>query len=257
MANKNTSKNYTKGFVSLLTNSLFLSNFVTSFVIVLLIAAAYYIGVLNTKLSFYDTDGRTEEMGALEEGTNPLENLPGIAKALNLNKSKFASCLESEGIKQKVADQTASGTAIGVNGTPGSFLVNVENGKTIKLRGAVPTSEIIENVDKLLNDTVLDEELFTDAVVTINDGDHIVGTKEAKIFLIEYSDLQCPFCQNFHISAKEAVTQKPRDLAWVYRHFPLDRIHPLARAGAEASECAAEVGGEEAFWKFLDLAFGL
>lgn len=46
-------------------------------------------------------------------------------------------------------------------------------------------------------------------------------------------------------------------VAWVYRHFPLDSIHSKARAEAVATECAAELGGNDAFWQFTDRFFEL
>jgi protein-disulfide isomerase len=42
------------------------------------------------------------------------------------------------------------------------------------------------------------------------------------------------------------------DVLWVYRHFPLEQLHPLADTVAVASECVAEIGGEDAFWVFMD-----
>ena len=45
---------------------------------------------------------------------------------------------------------------------------------------------------------------------------------------------------------------------WVYRHFPIDQLHPVkARKEAAASECAAELGGNDAFWKFADRFYEL
>src|SRR5690606_15113921 len=44
-------------------------------------------------------------------------------------------------------------------------------------------------------------------------------------------------------------------VAWVYRHFPIDTLHPSAPYLAAASECVAELGGNEAFWKFADQIF--
>lgn len=85
--------------------------------------------------------------------------------------------------------------------------------------------------------------------------DHIKGSLEAKVFLIEYSDLECPFCARFHPTAQQAVDEYGGQVAWVYRHFPLDTLHPKARPAAEASECVAELGGEDAFWVFTDAIF--
>jgi len=87
--------------------------------------------------------------------------------------------------------------------------------------------------------------------------DHILGEREAQVYLIEYSDFQCPFCQRFHPVTKQVLEEYDGEVSVVYRHFPLDQIHPLARGAAEASECAAELGGNEAFWGFVDAAFGV
>uniref|UniRef100_A0A7C4XGJ9 Thioredoxin domain-containing protein n=1 Tax=candidate division WWE3 bacterium TaxID=2053526 RepID=A0A7C4XGJ9_UNCKA len=85
--------------------------------------------------------------------------------------------------------------------------------------------------------------------------DHIFGDKSAKFALIEYSDYECPFCKTFHPTAKKAVEEYSGQLMWVYRHFPLEQIHPEARPTALASECVAKLAGEEAFWKFSDEMF--
>lgn len=92
-------------------------------------------------------------------------------------------------------------------------------------------------------------------IPVVSDDDHVRGSREAKLFLIEYSDYQCPFCKSFHPTAQQALDEYGDDLAWVYRHFPLDSIHAKARPTAEASECVAELGGNDAFWSFSDAVF--
>lgn len=84
--------------------------------------------------------------------------------------------------------------------------------------------------------------------------DHVRGNPNAPIVIVEYSDPECPFCKNFHQTMKQVMDAYGADgkIAWVYRHFPLDSIHPKARAEAQAMECAAEIGGNDAFWKFTD-----
>lgn len=88
-----------------------------------------------------------------------------------------------------------------------------------------------------------------------SDKDRIRGSLNADVFLIEYSDFQCPYCQAFDPTAKQAVDEYGDKLAWVYRHFPLDTIHPWARPAANASECVFAQGGNDAFWKFADYVF--
>ena len=88
--------------------------------------------------------------------------------------------------------------------------------------------------------------------------DHIRGDSAAPVTLIEYSDFECPFCKSFHPTVKKLVDESNGQLRWVYRHFPLEELHPVkARKEAVASECAAELGGNDAFWKFADRFFEL
>lgn len=88
--------------------------------------------------------------------------------------------------------------------------------------------------------------------IAVTDSDHIRGDKNAPITIIEYSDFQCPFCQRFHDTMKQVMEAYPNDVRWVYKHFPLDSIHPYARGAAEASECA---GDQDKFWEFTDILY--
>ncbi len=92
-------------------------------------------------------------------------------------------------------------------------------------------------------------------IVPISDEDHIKGSKDAKVILIEYSDLECPYCSTFHATVQQIVDEYGDDIAWVYRHFPLDMIHDKARPAAVASECVAELGGNDSFWAFIGEIF--
>lgn len=85
--------------------------------------------------------------------------------------------------------------------------------------------------------------------------DHVRGERNARVLLIEYSDLECPFCKRFHPTAKQVVDEYKGQVAWVYRHFPLDQIHSKADKEAEAVECAKDQGGDDAFWKLTDKIF--
>lgn len=85
--------------------------------------------------------------------------------------------------------------------------------------------------------------------------DHIFGNPNAEVSLIEYSDFECPFCKRFHETAKQVVQAYGGKVNWVYRHFPLDFHNPAAQREAEAAECAAELGGNKAFWRYTDLIY--
>lgn len=88
----------------------------------------------------------------------------------------------------------------------------------------------------------------------ITDKDWIRGKRDAKIILVGYSDLECPFCKDFHATLARLIKEYSNDAAWVYRHFPLTR-HPKAPKEAEAAECAGELGGNDKFWAFTERLF--
>lgn len=82
--------------------------------------------------------------------------------------------------------------------------------------------------------------------------DHIRGNANAKVTLIEYSDLECPYCKSFHPTMQQVIAKYGKDVRWVFRHFPLDSIHSQARPEAMAAECASEQGK---FWEFIDKVY--
>lgn len=84
------------------------------------------------------------------------------------------------------------------------------------------------------------------------DVDHIRGNEDAEITIVEYSDLECPFCQRHHDTMKQLMAEYGDKVRWVYRHLPLDSLHRQAREEALATECAGEQGR---FWELTDLIF--
>jgi protein-disulfide isomerase len=111
---------------------------------------------------------------------------------------------------------------------------------------------------KIVPDTNKQAEAGLNMVREISKDDHIRGNPNAKIIVIEYSDTECPFCSRFHETMKKVmdVYGKTGDVAWVYRHFPLDQLHPRARTEAIATECVNEIGGADKFWAFIDSLYG-
>lgn len=99
-----------------------------------------------------------------------------------------------------------------------------------------------------------------DNMLPVTAKDHIRGNPGASVIIVEYSDFECPFCKSFHNTMNQVMDEygKSGKVAWVYRQFPLDSLHPVkARRESVASECAAELGGNEKFWQFADRFFEL
>jgi len=92
-------------------------------------------------------------------------------------------------------------------------------------------------------------------LATITSKDWVRGNRSAKVAVVEFSDLECPFCKRFHSTMKQLMAAYPNDVQWVYRHFPLDSLHSKARKEAEATECAGELAGNDGFWKYIDRVF--
>jgi protein-disulfide isomerase len=94
------------------------------------------------------------------------------------------------------------------------------------------------------------------AVVDVENGKlPLLGNKDAKVTIVEFSDFQCPFCKRYFDETHQQINDtyvKTGKVKFAYRHYPLS-FHPNAEKAAEAAECANEQG---AFWQYHDLLFG-
>lgn len=103
-------------------------------------------------------------------------------------------------------------------------------------------------------------EVVGDSTVSINPvdrDDHILGNPDASIKIVEYSDIDCPFCATYHQTMNRIIDEygPTGEVAWVYRHFPIQQLHPEAPRKALAAECVADVADNQAFWEYLDILF--
>lgn len=91
----------------------------------------------------------------------------------------------------------------------------------------------------------------------VDDTDYIRGNPNAPILLIEYSDYDCPFCKQFHDTMNRIMDDFGVDgrVAWVYRQYPIEQLHPNSPRISEAALCVGDIGGNTAFWQFSDLIF--
>jgi protein-disulfide isomerase len=89
--------------------------------------------------------------------------------------------------------------------------------------------------------------------------DHILGNPSATVKVIEYADLECPYCKVFHTTMHQIMNYygASGNVEWVFRPFPLGSIHSKAPKEAEAAECAADQGGSTAFFAYVDKIYDI
>jgi protein-disulfide isomerase len=88
----------------------------------------------------------------------------------------------------------------------------------------------------------------------VTSADHMLGNPNATVKVIEYADLECPYCKVFNTTMHQVMDYygQSGNVAWIYRPFPLGQIHSKAPKEAEAAECAADQGGSAEFFKYID-----
>jgi protein-disulfide isomerase len=91
-----------------------------------------------------------------------------------------------------------------------------------------------------------------EASVLLSDTTNVKGKKEAKVTLVEFSDLQCPACRAVQPLLEEILTKNGENIYLVYRHFPLRSIHLNAALAARATEAASKQGK---FWEMHNQLF--
>jgi protein-disulfide isomerase len=129
----------------------------------------------------------------------------------------------------RLAAAALAGAAIVVVGLPGGCLF-----------AGAPADP---NAAKDANDPVV-------AALQVVADDHVLGSADAPLTVIEYGDFQCPVCRLFEEETFPAIKSEYIDtgkVRWVYRHYPLRTVHPQAEGAARASECAAAQGR---FWSY-------
>jgi protein-disulfide isomerase len=89
-------------------------------------------------------------------------------------------------------------------------------------------------------------------VARIGAMDHALGPRGAPVTVVEYGDFECPRCRQAADAVKLLLARFGLRVCFVFRHFPLEEVHPAALLAAEAAECA---GAQGEFWRMHDLLF--
>jgi protein-disulfide isomerase len=82
--------------------------------------------------------------------------------------------------------------------------------------------------------------------------DHVLGPEHAPVTVVEYADFECPNCKQAAPAVKLLLERFAERVRFVFRHFPVEEVHPHALMAAEAAECA---GAQGQFWPMHDLLF--
>ncbi|MFA6251425.1 MAG: thioredoxin domain-containing protein [Candidatus Paceibacterota bacterium] len=180
-----------------------------------------------------------------------------LSEQVGVSKEKFAACVEavdSESLADKI--QTSVESAMKAvpadqRGTPYSVIVG-SNGVKTEIRGAESYESIEKAISEVLSGTVATK--YEGEIPPVDATDHVWGNSTAQVTIIEYSDFECPYCKSFHTTLKKVVDNSAGNVNWVYRHWP---IHQNSFEKLVAAECIAQIKGNDAFWKYTDLLFGL
>lgn len=80
---------------------------------------------------------------------------------------------------------------------------------------------------------------------------HRYGDATAKVSLVEFSDFECPYCEQLHETLKRIVDESNGTIKWEFRHMPLP-IHKDAKIAAYYSECVSIISNNAGFFKYAD-----
>jgi len=193
--------------------------------------------------------GRFWEMHDLLFANHNKIKLPDLvlyAQQLHLDVPRFQKALESGRFHQVIDDDAAMARGLGITATPTFFI----NGQ--QLTGQQSVERLNAAIDEALNPG---RSAIAAARVTIDKLNlaraPVRGQAQAPVTIIEFSDLQCPFCARVTPTLRELMKQYPDQVRWVFKSFPLG-FHadsPLAHAAALAAQRQGK------FWEMHDLIF--
>ncbi len=98
----------------------------------------------------------------------------------------------------------------------------------------------------------MDRQHLFELAVPVSAMDHLLGPDHAPLTIVEYGDFECPNCQQAAPAVKLILKRHENRVRFVFRHFPLEEVHPHALLAAEATEAA---GAQGRFWAMHDLLF--
>lgn len=185
------------------------------------------------------------------------------AKELDINMNRYEACIEAETHLAKVESDLNIGQSRGVSSTPSFFV----NGRT--LVGAQPIVVFDQVITSALTGEPVAEapsnntgqqpqqpqETPTPAPINYESYAAVIGSPDAPVTIVEYTDYQCPFCSRHSTDTLPSIVSQMIEtgrVRYYFKDFPLDNIHPEARTASVAARCAGE---QEAYVAMHDAIF--
>ena len=173
----------------------------------------------------------------------------------------WEACRASAEAKARIDAEVAEGASFGVLGTP-TFAVNGTSSLGLP-RAPGSLESLVANAIQAAQDDAAGKQLsatdyYATAIVGAGAGDMpvpvggapVLGSADAWVTLVEWSDFECPFCRSAEAQVQQVLAQHPTDVRLVYKQFPLTGIHERALPAALAADCAGQQGK---FWEMHDL----
>lgn len=200
-----------------------------------------------------------------------------LSEQVGVSKDKLNTCIKEtdiETLNTEIASSVDKAMSnVAQRGTPYSVIIG-PNGFMTDIRGAeslvntqaivkaaqegklaTTTSEVKQKDGSTKNETMNLSEIYKGNIDLPEESkDHILGNPNAPLTIVEYSDFECPYCKQYHAVLKKIVQESDGSVRWVYRHYPL---HQHSFEKLVAADCIAKIKGNDAFWKYSDLLFGL
>lgn len=196
----------------------------------------------------------TTNGGSNSSASDPL---PAILKSVKVNKKEFIKCVDSGERAQIVTDSINDGVKAGVNGTPSTFILREEAGVFYvvnNISGAQDELIFRQSIEQATNLTDFKKlQKFNGKIIDQTELQEV--TNPTKVYVVEYSDAECPFCTRLHPTMKKIRTDYAGKISFVYRNFPLTQIHQHAQKEAEMFSCVGKLGGAKAYYPFIDAIF--
>lgn len=191
--------------------------------------------------------------------SDPIPVFTTYGQDLGLEMEPFSACLENEKYFSDIEADVDLGVSRGVRSTP-SFFINDQ-----LLVGAQPLSSFVAAIDTVsgggeiaaAEPTAPSRPAVapTPAAIPLDTAAATLGDADAPVTIVEYTDYQCPYCSRHVSQTMPTLIGELVDTGRVYyviKDFPLDQIHPDARAAAAAARCAGE---QDAYWEMHDALF--